>query len=287
MDNNLDIKTFQWDIDIDGIIFVGDIHGEYGVILELCNRTSRKAIICCGDCGMGFAEPGYYTDQFKKMERRLEKTDNWLVFIRGNHDDPIYFDGVVVSGDKSGWAPDEHPRIHMASRGWEFLRLMGKDLNACVMCGGGAVSVDRTMRLEGKSWWPDEGVARADPQKLAAATVEAVEGIGSLCIATHSSPSLAMPLENKAILTGWASVDRYIVDDCRDEREYLTDVARAVCSSPVPVDGWWYGHFHKSYRGVIGEEPDENECGIPWRCKYFGLAINENYSWPAVRDEDE
>ena len=277
------ISIFTWDIgDADGIVFIGDIHGEYGVVLDTCNKVRKKILVCCGDCGMGFANPGYYDNQFRKMNHRLEKTDNRCVFIRGNHDDPNYFEGKAVGG----WTPDDYPRIHMADRGWEFLRLVGSELKACVLCGGGAVSVDRTMRVDGVTWWNDEGIVRADPKEMAEAAIQAAGGIGSLVIATHSSPSLAEPLENKGVLTGWASVDSDIIRDCSDEREYLTGVARELCSSAVPVDGWWYGHFHKSYRGVMSEEKGENENGVSWRCRYYGLDINEKYAWPGIETSE-
>lgn len=76
------------------IIICGDIHGEFNsLIYKLCiqYQLTDTLLIVAGDCGFGFEKPGYYENVFKRNSARLSKANNWIVMVRGNHDDPSYF----------------------------------------------------------------------------------------------------------------------------------------------------------------------------------------------------
>ena len=61
--------------------------------------------------------------------------------------------------------------------------------------------------------------------------------------------------------------DKDIVKDCDEEREYMTQVFNAVASSKIKLVGWWYGHFHEKYSGLM----KDGEL----TCRYTGLDIEE------------
>lgn len=90
-------------------------------------------VIVAGDCGFGFEREGYYDNIVKRNSKRMNKANNWIVFIRGNHDNPAYFDGKTFA----------HKRF-MAVPDYSVIRACGH----VVLCVGGAISVDRSYRTE-------------------------------------------------------------------------------------------------------------------------------------------
>jgi len=80
--------------DAKGIAVSGDIHGEFNQLVYKCciqYRMTDTLIIVAGDCGFGFEQPGYYENVYNRNRERLAKSNNWIVFVRGNHDNPAYF----------------------------------------------------------------------------------------------------------------------------------------------------------------------------------------------------
>ena len=78
------------------IVVSGDIHGKFNQLVhKLCVQYAMRdtLLIVAGDCGFGFDNPGYYDEMVKKNSRRMSEANNWIVFVRGNHDNPAYFDG--------------------------------------------------------------------------------------------------------------------------------------------------------------------------------------------------
>lgn len=76
------------------IVVSGDIHGDFTkLVFKCCIKYEMKdtLIIVAGDCGFGFERPGHYENIYRRCCSRLTKNNNWIVFIRGNHDNPAYF----------------------------------------------------------------------------------------------------------------------------------------------------------------------------------------------------
>jgi metallophosphoesterase superfamily enzyme len=78
------------------VIVSGDIHGDFKTLVyKLCIRyeCTDSLLIVAGDCGFGFEKPGYYNQVYNAVAGRLRKANNWVVFVRGNHDNPALFSG--------------------------------------------------------------------------------------------------------------------------------------------------------------------------------------------------
>lgn len=91
------------------IIICGDIHGEFNsLIYKLCiqYQLTDTLLIVAGDCGFGFEKPGYYENVFKRNSARLSKANNWIVMVRGNHDDPSYFNKEKIKHERCRTIPD-------------------------------------------------------------------------------------------------------------------------------------------------------------------------------------
>ena len=61
------------DVCATSLIFVGDIHGEFGEVLKNINMIPDSIQVYCGDIGMGFYKSGYYTTEFNKIQKKIKK----------------------------------------------------------------------------------------------------------------------------------------------------------------------------------------------------------------------
>ena len=261
------------------IVVSGDIHGDFKTLVYKCcvqYQMTDTLIIVAGDCGFGSQRPDYYEDLYMRLSSRLSKANNWLVFIRGNHDNPAYFDGKTVNYKRWKAVPD-----------YSVLKVCGHT----ILCVGGAVSVDRTRRkyemygmtvvveedrrLEVSYYWPDEAPVY-DQAKL--------EAISEACtvdtVITHTSPSFCEKLSRSEI-QNWLVKDENLLQDIKEERRTMDKILSFLKEYHHPVDQWYYGHFHESWYGEIdgvkynmldvmqvhqlNHERREEDCNIPDR----------------------
>lgn len=133
-----------------------------------------------------------------------------------------------------------------------------------VACVGGAASIDRADRVEGKSWFPQERIGDLD--------IEAVTAGGHADILiTHEAPSgWKIPgIESDGPLEeAW----RLELPTCEQHRERVREVLDFVTPSVLI-----HGHYHSAY---------EHRSAESWgRLETFGLNCNESKGWGiAVRE---
>ena len=80
------------------IVVCGDIHGDFNLLVhKMCVTYDmhETLLMVAGDCGFGFENKGYYDNIVRRNSQRMNSYNNWTVFVRGNHDNPAYFDGKV------------------------------------------------------------------------------------------------------------------------------------------------------------------------------------------------
>lgn len=127
------VKSYEYP-DAKNVVVCGDIHGEFRTLVnKLCNqyRMEDTLLIVAGDCGFGFEKPGYYEQMYNRVVGRLRKANNWVVFVRGNHDDPSYFNEEKISHRRWRTVPD-----------YSVISACGH----AILCVGGAISIDRSYR---------------------------------------------------------------------------------------------------------------------------------------------
>ena len=96
--------------DCHSIVICGDIHGDFNLLVnKVCVQYQMKdtLVIVAGDCGFGFERKGYYENIVKRNTKRVNESNNWFLFIRGNHDNPAYFDGKTFRHKRytlCGWS---------------------------------------------------------------------------------------------------------------------------------------------------------------------------------------
>lgn len=224
------------------IVVCGDIHGDFNsVVHKLCvqYQMTDTVLVIDGDCGFGFEKLGYYENVFKRNSVRLSKANNWVVMLRGNHDDPSYFQEIKISHERFCTIPD-----------YSVIQACGHS----ILCIGGAVSIDRSHRIDydkahvksGKSsYWTDEM-----PVYDAARLDEIGASLKIDTVISHTAPSFC-ELISKNGLAQWASQDSKLLADCETERQTIDKILSHLKSSGHPIKHWYYGHFHQSWNAEI------------------------------------
>lgn len=228
------------------IVVVGDVHGEFNKLRYDINRLGHENayIIQVGDFGMGFHSPNYYRDHaFPKLNEALVNANCHLYAIRGNHDDPEYF--------KQTNNPFGFSNITLL-QDYAELELLGKS----ILLVGGAVSIDRGWREEGKSYWSNEvfnlKLEHEFPYKDRQYDL----------VVTHTRPGVC------GAFKGFFKIKEYCDDD-PDLKNDLIEESQLVdyLYEHTKPKNWIYGHFHES--NVIRYQDTTFRC----------LNIDEHYAY--------
>jgi hypothetical protein len=214
------------------IYIVGDIHGKWDhLFLKIKASEIRNfTLVGVGDLGIGFLDADKQARQFDYINSFFGGKGIDFIGIRGNHDDPSYYDGSI---DYSNFKllPD-----------YTSLTLNDKEF----LFVGGAVSIDRKIRKEGVSYWADEKFI-LDHSKIKRCDV----------LVTHSAPTWSGPFDKSGI-SGWCDRDDTLWDECLQERKDH-DVLIKLCGA----SRHYCGHFHTSssvdFEGCISTILDELE----------------------------
>lgn len=241
------------------IVVVGDIHGNFEKLVYKCCAQcdmTDTLIVVAGDCGFGFQQPGYFEDMYMKLSSRLAKANNWLVFVRGNHDNPAYFDGQQVNYKRWKAVPD-----------YSVLKACGHT----ILCVGGAISADRKWRIRQEYeaeyfrrlhknyrcpaparyslsptlYWPNERPVYDQAQLEVISRDHAVD-----VVITHTAPSCCEEV-NHPNIQYWLIRDVELLDDVKYERKVMDDIYTFLKEHCHPLQYWYYGHFHQSWHGEI------------------------------------
>ena len=212
----------------------GDVHGELsGLVQNAVNRgISITDILVVGDFGAGFGRPKSMNVAYDKVRTSLEKNDICIYAIRGNHDDPAFFDGKY-DFERLHFLPDHH-----------MIELCGKKIYPI----GGAVSADidlvdplsrKSRRMINDSlikfcsskrvWWPNE------------APVQISEGLPTAVdvIVSHEAP---LSFDPPLVQADYVREETWL--KIVESRKYLDYVLQAV--KPAL---WFYGHYHCHFEG--------------------------------------
>jgi len=217
--SNIDDNMYN----VDKLIFCGDIHGEFSRLIW--NATNHKianaCIIICGDFGIGFNKEKRFTMD-NSARKKMKDFNLYVKAIRGNHDDPSYFDGKH-NENRVEFLQDHVP-----------FEVLGKTIYPI----GGATSIDKWDRIEANKksdkkcyWWGNENIVKKDINSLP----DNVD-----IIISHEAPLSFEPV--------YKSTNRFssdIYDAISEDRKYLDEVEKKI-----KYNKWYFGHYHKS---IIGQ----------------------------------
>ncbi len=199
------------------LIFLGDHHGAWSDLFYLIDKGKLRNchLISVGDCGIGFESPERQAKTNKRLNHEFAEYNIFFKSIRGNHDDPSYFNSKRVNFSNFELIED-YSVYNYNDKTIQFI--------------GGAVSIDRIGRKEGISYWEGEGVRfdRAACQKVD-------------ILVTHTAPSHCFPQKFNEMVYGWAKEDDRLLKDLTAERAVMDEIFE-ICRPSQH----FYGHFHSS-----------------------------------------
>lgn len=204
------------------ILVIGDIHAEwpnlFGKVQRLDVRDSL--LISAGDIGIGFIPPNEQERQFEHLNNFFAARNVEFWGIRGNHDDPQYFDGSVNLSNFR-LLKDYHTET-LNDKKFLFV--------------GGAISIDRKVRRFGINYWPDEKfILKPD-------LVEKCD-----VLITHTAPTWSDPFY-KTNISDWVEKDLGLWSECYEERRGVGELIKLAKPSKH-----YCGHFHLSSWNDVDE----------------------------------
>lgn len=193
----------------------GDNHGKWDRLFDRIDQgnITDAIMIGVGDAGVGFKIKEKQDREFELLNDRFKKRNIQYMSIRGNHDDPSYFDGSVKLSNFE-LIPDYTSR---ELNGETFLFV------------GGAISIDRQFRKVGSSYWTDE-VFVLKPELIKKCDV----------LISHTAPYWVGPFDKQG-LEGWCIKDVHLWDECKKERMDADELVKLAQPSRS-----YHGHFHIS-----------------------------------------
>lgn len=250
------------------VVVCGDVHGKFDELvyrITTMHGMTDTVIIVAGDCGFGFHRRGYYDQVLQRVLPKLEKARCWVVFVRGNHDNPAYFDGEEISHKRWCCVGDYSVVVTRAGN---------------ILCVGGATSVDRVNRedyqpmpdpvfasellmvgemrerlmksfkktlLLPKDYWMNE--APYFDEDALSSIYRAGRSIQA--VVSHIPPSVAEDVAPPSWLGYLTERDPALLDDMRRDRKTMDALLGRLHRDCHPVRHWLYGHYHHSWSACI------------------------------------
>jgi hypothetical protein len=212
------------------IAITGDLHGDQGAH-KLKTLTEDKRfedvdisyLIILGDFGL-FWQKDHSTITSSYWLRYISRQSYTTLFIDGNHENfPLLadrFNTVEKFGDEIGQYKESDKLYHL--RRGRIYTIEDKTFFAF----GGATSIDKHLRKEGVSWWPEE-IPSNEEFNLGIASLEKYNHTVDYVI-THSCP------------TEIFNADNHLNLDSEPVRGMLSHFNRTVSCK-----NWFFGHYHK------------------------------------------
>ena len=213
------------EINCELVILCGDSHGEWKALFKKIEHNKIENCLFClvGDIGCGF-EGGHEKD-FVRYNQWFKSRNIEFIGIKGNHDYPPYFSGQY-NYSHFKLLPD-YTVIKINGEIWQFV--------------GGAISVDRKYRVEGRDYWRDE-IFVLDESKAVKCDV----------LVTHSSPPWLGPVTKSPFVQSFADRDVHLISELVDERnkiKRLYDICQPKKS--------YAGHFHQTFSTIYSNQKYE------------------------------
>lgn len=204
----------------------GDTHGIQEFIkrfntknFPVTNMFGENYVIILGDFG------GLWDKSSKKaiiyLSRWLREKPFKLLFVAGNHENYDMLEELAVMDFKGGKVGVVSDQIYWLKHGYVF-NFDGKK------CGvfGGASSIDRGNRIEGKTWWSQEMPKREEMYMF----IDNLDAVGGKIdyLLTHTTSSDILPFYIKSNYKITDSVSRFLMfihDNYKFKQHY-------------------FGHFH-------------------------------------------
>lgn len=242
------------------VAFAGDWHGNVQWAqhcLDALADESISTVYHVGDFGLW---PGPEGEKYlRRVQQAAERNNQTLFIVLGNHEN--YHRVARMDKDDAGWLfLADYPRLRFAPRAHAWI----DDEGARFAALGGAGSIDRSLREEGKTWWREEAITEADVRAFR-------EALGSLNLGRYGRVDVMLSHEAPAGLTrGTAPLPTWVSPevrhDCWTQRVLLREATDAARPRAL-VHGHWHAYYRDNLEGL---GPDDSE----YFCEVTGLDMD-------------
>jgi predicted phosphodiesterase len=250
------------------VLILGDIHGKFSHIKwTIKHRHLRNTtIIQVGDFGVGY-EPTVDDKNLEDLNKFLLEKNCTVYAIRGNHDDPSYFEGNHIFSNLK-LMPDYSQEI-----------IEGKKFLFC----GGAISIDRKFSLSKMQMSASHGLNKPmywwdEAFDLDLEELEKIRDVE--IVITHTAPEWAFPQNKNGFgdfVTAFFFDDAELEADLLKERAAVSKFFQKLKENGNPIELHFYGHFHNTgrveWQGIDHILVDQGEF------KDLGRYLPENYTF--------
>ncbi len=221
----------------------GDIHQESRRMLAALKQRgiSHATLIILGDANVGLGEHTLSERYFTRFNEYMSERDIRVCFLRGNHDNPVFWETPIREDIERLW-----PQLHMLRQG-------AMDINGeLYYIYPGAISIDRKGRREGVDWYPAEVM-----RPLALPNIKRpYRGIIG-----HNGPVPA----GARHLGFWQQCEKddTLAEDVATEETYIADAIARLTEHNARLGyqealRYYHGHYHQSW--------EEDVQGVKGRC---------------------
>lgn len=221
------------------ILLAGDWHGSFQQaekVIRYAKEQEINTIFQLGDYGIWDETTKKYLNQ---QEHLLSEWNIDLYFIDGNHENfsMLYEKRFLENGTR--YVSDHITYIPRGYRwNWEEITFLAL---------GGAASIDKPFRREGRSWWPEEYLTEED-------ILTAQSGGPVDVMFCHDSPSGApnsVTDDNQGQMYAMKSFGADMINYCNNHRQLLKRVTDVTTPRLL-----FHGHYHRYMTGyyVHGDE---------------------------------
>lgn len=220
------------------VLLVGDLHANTGAAFEVIDHAATVG----ADLILQLGDFGYWVRDLqgqrflRKVERRLELRGLDLSWIDGNHEDFDRLAALPVGGDGRRQVSEHVWHLPRGYR-WQW----GDTTWVAV---GGAVSVDKNSRTEGKTWFATEELTDEEADLIIAA------GPADVVLA-HDAP-LAVPFLRRRLgqdKPAWRRESPWPTGLLMRSDEHQRRVRRII--EGVQAEQVFHGHHHIRYSDTL------------------------------------
>lgn len=237
----------------------GDVHGRLSELVYYLKtmKITNSVVIIAGDIGLGFEKKQHYVHLYNaKMKKYLEENDVYIICVRGNHDDPSFFNTNDKIKTKNFIPVSDYTVLNF----YNLCSDKKYELNHSVLCIGGATSIDRVTRMfhdyekakkfKGKypprTYWENEHPVYNE--ELINELKE--NNINIDVIVSHTCPSFTFPT-SKTGIDYWCIIDPSLEKDLFIERNIIDSIYYKLIEDGHNIKKWYYAHYHTSNKEIV------------------------------------
>jgi len=218
------------------MIAIGDIHGNFDKLLRNIIRYDLhdEILIQIGDFGIGFDPIMVELIKLVNIDLELEKRNCKLYIIRGNHDNPSFWEKNRITDLKYITFIEDY----------SILDIEGKN----VLFIGGGISIDRKKRKRDVSYWYHENI------KPNLEFMKSLKNNSIDVLITHTPITKIFQYKLTTDLEYYTSKDSFLIEDLKEEQDLLNEYNNILLSTQKDSLKYWVsGHLHIDALQIIND----------------------------------